>query len=329
VARIPGANLRHLGGPIGIFRYSSLVTRRHPVANVGAVIELVAFGRTGHRSSRVIFGAAALSQVSQERADATLSVLREFGVNHLDTAAAYGDSELRLAPWLSGHRDEFFVATKTGERTGAGARGGLERSLERLGVDHVDLVQLHNLVEPGEWETAHGPGGAVEAMVQSRDEGLARFIGVTGHGLRIAGMHRRSLERFDFDTVLLPYSFVLLNDRSYRQDVDALLSLCDQRQVAVQTIKAVARRRWTDDYAGPRFSWYEAMAPGGELERAVAFVLGNRQLFLNSSSDLRLLRPILEAADARASAPSASNLDHDTERLGVEPLFDGAALDRI
>src|SRR5579862_4459711 len=155
------------------------------------MIDRAEFGRTGHASSRVIFGAAALGRMSQERADELLPVLLEFGVNHIDTAASYGDSELRLAPWMAEHRDRFFLATKTGERTGDGARASLERSLTRLGVDSVDLIQLHNLVEPDEWETAHGPGGAVEALARARDEGLVRFIGVTGHGLRIAGMHRR------------------------------------------------------------------------------------------------------------------------------------------
>src|SRR5207247_11206909 len=177
-----------------------------------AVIARAPFGRTGRESSRVIFGAAALGRMRQERADELLPVLVEFGVNHLDTAAGYGDSELRLAPWLATRRDEFFLATKTGERTGASARAGLELSLERLGVDHVDLVQLHNLVEEDEWEVALGPGGAAEALAQARDEGLTRFVGVTGHGLRIARMHLRSLERFDFDSVLLPYNFVLLQD---------------------------------------------------------------------------------------------------------------------
>src|SRR5688500_10652720 len=160
------------------------------------MIERVEFGRTGHRSSRVIFGAAALSRMRQERADELLAVLDEHGVNHLDVAASYGDAELRLAPWLAGRRDEFFVATKTGDRTGDGARASLERSLERLGTDRGDLIQVHNLVEDDEWEVAHGPGGAVEALARARDEGLTRFIGVTGHGLRIATMHRRSLERF-------------------------------------------------------------------------------------------------------------------------------------
>lgn len=302
------------------------------------MIERAEFGRTGHRSSRAVFGAAALGWASQDTADEVLGTLREFGVNHLDTAAAYGDSELRLAPWLAGRRDEFFVATKTGERAGPAARAGLERSLERLGVDRVDLVQLHNLVEPEEWEPAFAPGGAVEALAQARDEGLTRFVGVTGHGLVAAGAHRRSLERFDFDSVLLPYSYVLLSDPGYRAGVEALLELCEQRRVAVQTIKAVARRRWPEGYDGPRFSWYEALPPGPALERAVAFVLAGShgQLFLNTSSDIRLLRPSLEAAarvapaDGDAGAGDAvAGLDEDVASLGITPIFDGGALDRI
>lgn len=296
---------------------------------MGPVIDRSLFGRTGHPSSRVIFGAAAFSRITQERADEVLPLLDAFGVNHLDTAADYGDAELRLAPWLAGRRADFFVATKTAERTGVGALAGLERSLERLGVDHVDLVQLHNLVEEDEWATAHAAGGAVEALAQARDQGLTRFVGVTGHGLRIAAMHRRSLERFDFDSVLLPYNHRLLADDGYRRDVEALLEACAERHVAVQTIKSVARRRWPPGHDGPRFSWYEPLPPGDELARAVRFVLARPGLFLNSSSDLRLLRPILEAADSACTAPGDADLLADEAALGVEPLFDGGALERI
>ena len=296
------------------------------------MLERADFGRTGHLSSRVIFGAAALGRVTQERADEVLPLLLEFGVNHFDTASGYGDSELRIAPWMEAHRGDFFLATKTAERDGVGARAGLERSLARLGVDHVDLIQLHNLVEPDEWAQAHRPGGAVEALARARDEGLTRFVGVTGHGLRIAEMHRRSLERFDFDSVLLPYNYALLDDARYRGEVEALLSTCEERNVAVQTIKSVARRRWAPDYDGRRFSWYEPLTEGPAFERAVRFVLGNRQLFLNSSSDLRLLRPTLEAASAAsdvAEIPSSEELERDMAEMDIRPLFDGIEMERI
>jgi aryl-alcohol dehydrogenase-like predicted oxidoreductase len=279
----------------------------------------------------VIFGAAALGRMRQERADELLPILLDFGVNHIDAAASYGDAELRLAPWMAEHRSKFFLATKTDDRTGDGARASLERSLGRLGVDHVDLIQLHNLVEDDEWEIAHGPGGAVEALMRARDEGLTRHVGVTGHGLRIAGMHLRSLERADFTSVLLPYNFVLLGDSRYRADVTRLLEVCAERGVAVQTIKSVARRRWADDAIGPRFSWYEPCEDEGALGRAVRYVLSVPQLFLNTSSDARLLRPILEAATglSAAGAPSDAELEADVARFGIEPLFDGDALERI
>jgi len=277
----------------------------------------------------VIFGAAALGRMSQEAADTLLTTLLEFGVNHIDTAAGYGESEVRLAPWMATRRRDFFLATKTGDRTGGEARASLERSLSRLGVDQVDLIQLHNLVEEDEWEVALGPNGAAAALLQARAEGLVRFIGVTGHGLRIARMHQRSLDRFDFDSVLLPYNFVLLRDPGYRHDVDTLLSTCAERRVAVQTIKSVARRRW-EGQSQPRFSWYEPLPDGPALERAVRFVLSQGQLFLNSSSDARLLRPILAAAAAAGGeAPSREALDADAEALDVRPLFDGSELERI
>lgn len=294
------------------------------------MIERAPFGRTGHGSSRVVFGAAALWSMSQDRADEVLELLLGHGVNHIDVAASYGDAELRVGAWMAaGHRDRFFLATKTGERTAAGARAELERSLDRLGTDVVDLIQLHNLVEPDEWEVAHGRGGAVESLVRARDEGLVRFIGVTGHGTRIARMHLRSLERFPFDSVLLPYSFVALGDGDYRADVEALLAVCDQRGIAVQTIKSLARRRWPPEHAGSRFSWYEPLPDEAAVARSVRWVLARPQLFLNSSSDVRLLRPTLEAADPVGPAPSDDELRGDVDTLGIEPLFDGAELERI
>lgn len=307
------------------------VSRPNVVAmttNPPRAVPTAPFGRTGHDSSRVIFGGAALGSLTDEQAAPLLELLDTYGVNHLDTAASYGDSELRLARWLQGRRDDFFLATKTGERTGPAARAELERSLERLGVDHVDLVQLHNLVEDDEWEVAHGPGGALEALLAARDEGLTRFIGVTGHGLRIAGMHRRSLERHDYDSVLLPYNPVLLGDDGYRREVEALLATCAERNVAVQTIKAAARRRWREP-GGGHLSWYEPIHDPDALARSVRWVLADAQRFLNSSSEPSLLETILGAASSNGPVPGDAELAADTERLGVEALFDGAELERI
>lgn len=293
------------------------------------MIATAPFGRTGHASTRVIFGAAALGGMRQERADEVLQVLLDAGVNHLDTAASYGDSELRIGPWMAEHRKRFFLASKTGARRGDAARAELERSLERLQVDSLDLIQLHNLVEPDEWKIAHGPGGAVEAMARARDEGLVRHIGVTGHGTRIAGMHLRSLERFPFASVLLPYSFVALQDDAYRADVEALLAVCAEQQVAVQTIKAIGRRRWPDDHDGPRFSWYEPLSDPTAIDRAVRWVLGHDQLFLNTSSDAHLLQAALVAAADPSPVPADAELEADIAAQGIRPLFDGGALERI
>ena len=293
------------------------------------MIPTAPFGRTGHESTRVIFGAAALGRMSQARADATLAAVAGWGINHIDTAASYGSSEDRLRPWLADHRDEVFLATKTGERDGAAARAELERSLERLGVGHVDMIQLHNLVEPDEWDVAHGPGGAVDALARARDEGLVRHIGVTGHGLRIAGMHVRSLLRFPFDAVLFPFNHVLLDEPGYRADVDELLELCTTNGVAIQTIKSIAKGRWSEDHDGTRFSWYEPLTDADAIARAVRFVLGDPRLFLNTTSDARLLPPIVAAAEGHLDRPADEELAADAATFGITPLFDRRGLERI
>jgi len=293
------------------------------------MIEKILFGRTGHLSSRTIFGAAALGGMSPGRAEQVLNTLPDFGVNHIDTAASYGDSELRLAPWLARHRADYFLATKTGERTAAGAREQLLRSLERLQVDQVDLIQMHNLVDEQEWATALGPGGALEALIDARAQGLVRFIGVTGHGTRVAEMHLRSLERFDFDSVLLPYNFTMMQQPEYAADFEALVALCSERNVAVQTIKSIARRRWTEQDEGRRFSWYMPLQDVEPIQRAVHFVLSRPGLFLNTSSDATLLPIILNAANGPALKPSDAELRADTDALGIEPLFVRGVSDSI
>lgn len=285
------------------------------------MIERIPFGATGHLSSRALFGAAALGRMRQERADAVLETLLEFGVNHIDTAARYGDSELRIAPWMKTHREGFFLATKTGDRDGPGARESLERSLTRLGVERVDLIQLHNLVEPEEQKEALGPGGALEALVAARDAGLVRFIGVTGHGTFAPARHLESLRQFPFDSVLAPCNFAMLAQPEYARDFEELYATCRERDIAFQTIKSVARRRWSEADEGPRHSWYHPIRDGEALRRAVHFVLSRPGVFLNTSSDTTLLRPTLEAAAELPADPGDAAMDDDIRRLGIEPLF--------
>ena len=295
------------------------------------MLPLAPFGRTGHQSTRLIFGAAALGGMSQDRADATLEIIDAAGVNHIDTAASYGASEDRLKPWLAMHRGEVFLATKTGERGGDAARAELERSLTRMAVDHVDLIQLHNLVEPEEWDAAHAPDGVLAALVKARDEGLVRFVGVTGHGVRIAGMHRRSLERFDYDSVLLPFNFTMLDRLDYRADVEALLETCASRNVAVQTIKSIARGRWAPDTTERKFSWYEPLTDPDAIGRSVRWLLGHPQLFLNSTSAANQLPSVLAAAASAAgqAPPTDDEMRSDTDTFGITALFDNADLERI
>ncbi len=278
------------------------------------------FGRTGHRSTRTLFGGAALGRATQEEADRALDVLLEYGVNHIDAAASYGDAELRIGPWMARHRERFFLATKTGERTREGAREELDRSLERLRVDHVDLLQLHHLVDAEAWEVAMGPGGALEAAIEAREQGLVRFIGVTGHGTRVAGMHLRSLERFDFDSVLLPYNYTMMQSPDYAADFEKLLALCREHNVAVQTIKSLARRRWEAAPTQPA-TWYEPIEEPHALKRAVHWVLARPGVFLSTPGDLELLPRVLDAAANLEPAASEEEMEGDVARLEMKPLF--------
>jgi aryl-alcohol dehydrogenase-like predicted oxidoreductase len=278
------------------------------------------FGRTGHLSSRIIFGAASLGQVSQEVADRTLDLLLEHDINHIDVAASYGDAELRIAPWLRRYPDHFFVATKTGERRAEPARQELVRSLERLGVDHVDLWQLHNLSDPIQWDTALSPGGAIDAAIEARGQGLVRAIGVTGHGAQVAATHRRSLTRFDFDSVLLPYNFLTLQSPYYAENFDALQATCRQRNVAVQTIKSIAYRPWMGRTRSAT-TWYQPLSDPRDIELAVHWALGREGIFVISVGDVELLPHFLAAAERFERATSDGQMQTLVDRLAMEPLF--------
>jgi aryl-alcohol dehydrogenase-like predicted oxidoreductase len=284
------------------------------------VIPKAEFGRTGHRSTRVVFGAASLSRVTQKVADEALEVLLRYGVNHIDTAAGYGDSELRLAPWLKREPNRFFLATKGGRRDEQSAREEIQRSLDRLQVDHVDLWQIHSIADPIEWDQALSPAGALDAALWAREEGLIKWIGVTGHGSQIAAMHRRSLDRFDFDSVLLPYNFITMQSPYYRENFDALVQTCIERKIAVQTIKSIAMRPWMErDHT--RTTWYQPLESPDDIDRAVWWALGREGIFVNSVGDVDLLPLMLDAANRFHEAPSDLEMQALLERSHSEPLF--------
>ena len=279
---------------------------------MAAMIPVLEFGRTGHHSTRTIFGAAALGNVGQAEADDTMELIRQHGINHIDTAASYGDAELRIGPWMETHRSDFFLATKTGERKREEAYAEISRSLERLRTDHVDLIQLHNLVDESDWQTAFAPGGVLEAVVRAKDEGLVRFIGVTGHGLTVAAQHLRSLGEYPFDSVLLPYN--------YPDDFEALVEVCEQGRVAIQTIKAITRAPWGERQQTAN-TWYEPLTDQAAIDLAVSWVLGREGVFLNTVGDIQILPKVLDAAERFTDRPSDEAMEELDRAFGLEPLF--------
>ena len=285
-------------------------------------ISTMPFGRLGHQSTRTLFGAAAVGSVSQADADRTLDVLLQYGVNHIDVAASYGDAELRIAPWLKRYPGHFFVATKTDQRRAPGAMEELKRSLDRMGVDHVDLWQFHNLADPIEWDIALSPGGVIEAAVEARQQGLIRGIGVTGHGLQIAATHRRSLERFDFDSVLLPCNYITMQNEYYAANFNGLYATCRERNVAVQTIKSIAFQPWLGQ-EHTRSTWYKPLEDQHGIDMAVWWVLSRPGVFLNTVGDINLLPRVLDAAsrfDERAPGGAAASEGY-LAGLDAVPLF--------
>ncbi len=282
-------------------------------------IEKLPFGRTGHLSTRTLFGAAALGRVTQAEADKTLELLLQYGINHIDTAASYGDAELRIGPWMKEHRQRFFLATKTENRTYQAAKDELHRSLERMRIDSVDLWQMHLLVEPDDWETAMGPGGALEAFVEAREQGLVRFLGVTGHGVNVAKMHLKSLARFDFDSVLLPYNYAMMQNLQYAADLEGLTAVCQERHVAIQTIKSLTRGPWGNK-PHTRATWYEPFETQDDIDTAVHWALNRPGIFLNTVGDIDLLPRVLDAA-SRFTPMSQETADAAMAKLHSEPLF--------
>ena len=285
------------------------------------MIPRIPFGRTGHDSTRLIFGAAALHSADERSAARALELLLTHDIDHIDVAASYGEAEDHVGRWMPEHRERFFLATKTGERSYGRARDQIRRSLERLRTDRLDLLQLHNLVDEAEHEQALSHDGALRAAVEAREEGLVRFIGVTGHGTRVADMHLRSLERFPFYSVLLPWNPTMLAQPAYAREAGALRDVCHERGVAVQTIKAVARRRWPPGSTPGRTTWYEPLENDDAFEQAVHFVLAEAELFLNTASDLDVFERTIAAAERFRGAPDPRALEAAMQRAGAEALF--------
>lgn len=280
------------------------------------------FGSTGHDSTRIIFGAAAMWGLSTPgETQATLAALLRHGINHIDVAASYGRAERRVGEWMSEHRARFFLATKTNERTAEGARRQFAHSLERMGVASVDLLQLHNLVDEAEWEMAMAPGGALEAAIEARDRGLTRFIGVTGHGVSVARMHLRSLERFPFDSVLLPLNFVMMQNAAYARDFEELAAVCAERGVAMQTIKGITLGPWAEGSDHSHTTWYEPLTEQGDIDLSVRWVLGRPGVFLNTVGDVTLLPKVLDAAARGGPMPSDAEMRALAQRRAMSPLF--------
>ena len=284
------------------------------------MIERRPFGRTGHMSTATIFGGAALIRATQKDADRALEILLKYGVNHIDTAPRYGDSEVLIGPWMARHRKDFFLATKTGKRTYQEVREDIHRSLDRLKVDKVDLIQLHGLQHPDEWDTALGPGGALEAAIEARGNGLVRFIGVTGHGWMIAALHNRALKRFDFDSVLMPYNYVMHSNERYRNEFEEVVRICRERNVAVQTIKSLARGPWAIT-SQTRNTWYQPLEEQEDIDRAVHWVLGHPDIFLNTVGDVTLLPKVLDAASRFQKRPTPEEMEEMAKRNRMSSLF--------
>ena len=279
------------------------------------------FGRTGHTSTRIIFGSYALSEATQAEADHALAMLLEHGVNHIDTAPRYGNAEKRIGPWMEKHRGDFFIATKTRRRSYEGAWDDLQRSLDRLRVDYVDLWQMHGLTNPVGWEKAMGPEGTLEAFIEARDKGLVRFLGVTGHGTKVPAMHIRSLGRFDFDTVLVPYNYSLVQNPRYAADLEALVALCRERQVAVQTIKSIARRPWGDRPKTYNTYFYEPLETQEAIDKSVHWALGLQDSFVITAGDMQLLPNMLDAASRFEKRPSDTDMSAIVDEFDIQPIF--------
>jgi aryl-alcohol dehydrogenase-like predicted oxidoreductase len=272
-------------------------------------------GRIGHESSVLIYGGAALGEVTQDVADTSIQEALAAGVNHFDTAASYGESELRLGPWMPEIRSRIFLASKTGERDAEPAYRQIVASLERLQTDRLDLIQLHAIGDLAELDRATGSGGAIEAAVRARDEGLVDWIGITGHGDEAPATHLEALRRFPFDSVLTPLNWVLTQDAKYLADYEALVAEVRRQGAALMTIKTVSRRNWPDGTEPTHTTWYEPFVDQERIDAAVAWVLSHDEVTgIPTPGDVRLLGMVIDA-ERRAGTISRDEAAAVLERV--------------
>lgn len=278
------------------------------------------FGRTGHMSTIVIFGSFAVGLLDQREADSVMEMVLAHGVNHIDVAPSYADAELRLGPWLETDRDQFFLGCKTQLRGKKEAREELHRSLERLRVDRFDLFQLHAVTTMEELEACFAPGGSLEAIVEAREEGLTRFVGITGHGLQAPAVQLEALNRFDFDSLLFTLNFAMWSNENYRRDASRLMKVAQERDIGTMVIKTWARGPWAEQK--PRYhTWYEPFADEEMIERALRFNLSQPVTAAISAGDARLLPMILDAAERFQPMDDAEQAALLATAGEYEPLF--------
>jgi aryl-alcohol dehydrogenase-like predicted oxidoreductase len=281
-------------------------------------------GRTGHQSSVLIYGAAALAEVDQDVADQSIQLALDAGINHLDVAAGYGDAELRLGPWMPRIRDRVFLATKTGLRDADGAWAQINHSLERLRTDRVDLIQIHAVGDRDDLDRATGAGGVLDAVVRARDEGLAGAIGITGHGHEAPATHLEALRRFPFDTVLSPLNYVLSRDPDYLRDYQALVAEVRAQDAGLMIIKSASRRNWPEGAAHQYTTWYEPFDDQGRISAAVAWVLSHPEVTgIATPGDVHLL-PLVIEAERQAGALSAAEAE---QVLARAPAYSSPFID--
>jgi aryl-alcohol dehydrogenase-like predicted oxidoreductase len=278
------------------------------------------FGRTDHQSTVAIFGAAALSQVSQEVADVAMQQVIDAGVNHIDVAPSYGEAELRIGPWMPRYRRRFFLGCKTMERAKADAAAELRRSLERLQVESFDLYQAHAVRTMEELDQVTGSGGALEAMLDARDEGLVRYLGITGHGFQSPAVFIEALRRFDFDTMLFPVNFVQYAIPEYQANAQTLLEICGEKDVGVMAIKAICRGPWGDKQP-THTTWYQPFEEPAMIRRSVDFALSQPVTGLCTAGDVTVLPTFLEACENFESMTADAQADLISTASAYEPLF--------